>query len=204
MKKLISFILTTLFLIACEGDPNEQIDEGNVKDNFYYSQEIGWKIQIPDGWDVISRSENEARNEKGRELIKESTNIDIEATGLKQLICFQKGKFHMFQSTSELFNLEYEGEYEESKQAVKDILHSTFTNNGIKVDTSSSTMLVGNLLFDRFHITLYGPNGDILLHQDLYSRLINGFDFGVNINYIDDEEKAELTNVWQNSTFEKR
>lgn len=85
---------------------------------------------------------------------------------------------------------------------MKQVLYNTYVSNGIKVDTVSSKARIDNLDFDLFKITVYDPNGKVLLYQDLYSTLRNGLEFGVNLNYITDKEKNELMRVWQNSKFE--
>ncbi len=202
MRIYILIILTFIFLASCKTDPNKQVDEGTVKENIYHSKEIGWTMEIPKGWNITQREVAQEREDKGLKAINEANGIDYDASGLKQLISFQKDRFHIFSSTSEKFELEYDGEYEENKELVKEILYDTYASNGIKVDTISSKEKIDNLEFDLFHITVYGPKGDIILYQDLYCRYKNGFDFGVNLNYLNDKEKTELMRVWKNSKFE--
>lgn len=206
MKNILTIITlsTTLTFISCgQTDPNKQIDEGTVQGDTYASQEIGWTIEIPDGWTVISKDKLEEIDEKGMKAIEEVQEGGFDYSGLKHLISFQKNQFNIFQSTSEPFNLEYEGEWEDNNAGLKELLYATYTNQGIKIDTSSSKTTVDGLDFEVFHITVYGPKGNIILYQDMYSRYINGFDFGVNINYNNDKDKETLMNVWKNSKFKK-
>lgn len=49
---------------------------------------------------------------------------------------------------------------------------------------------------------MYDPDGKVMLYQDMYSKLINGYDFGANLSYINDKEKNELMSAWKNSKFE--
>jgi ribosomal protein L25 (general stress protein Ctc) len=202
MRIYILTILSIVLLISCKTDPNKQVDEGTVKENVYHSKEIGWTIEIPKGWKVTQREESQKREDNGLKAINEANGINYDASGLKQLISFQKDRFHIFQSTSEKFEIEYDGEYEENKILVKELLYDTYASNGIKVDTISSTEKIDNLNFDLFKITVYDPKGKIMLYQDLYSTFRNGVDFGVNLNYINEKEKMELMSVWKNSKFE--
>ncbi|AXP81162.1 hypothetical protein CJ739_2081 [Mariniflexile rhizosphaerae] len=202
MRIYILSILTSIFLISCKTDPNKQVEEGTVQEDIYHSKEIGWTIEIPKGWNVTQKEIVKERENKGLKAINEANGIDYDASGLKQLISFQKDRFHIFQSSSEKFELEYEGEYEENKKMVKEMLYEMYATRGIKVDTISSKEKIDNLEFDLFHITIYGPKGDVILYQDLYCRYINGFDFGVNLNYVNENEKTELMKVWKNSKFE--
>ncbi len=202
MKIKIITLLALIILISCKTNPNKQIDEGKITESTYHSNEIGWTMEIPAGWNVTHKSVSDERTEKGLEAIKESAGIDYDASGLKQLLNFQKDRFHIFQSTSEPFKIEYEGEWEDNNEGLKQLIYETYESRGIKIDTSSSTKKIDNLNFEVFHITMYGPDGKIILYQDMYSRLINGFDFGVNLNYINEKEKNEMMKVWKESKFE--
>lgn len=95
MKKshLISLILVlTILMTSCKLDPNKKIDEGKVEGEIYTSKEIGWTMNIPQGWSVISKNKIEANNEKGRKAIEEVAG-EFNYSGLKHLISFQKNQF---------------------------------------------------------------------------------------------------------------
>ncbi|GAB7087497.1 hypothetical protein [Marinifilum fragile] len=201
MKLYLKVALVLFVMVSCKIDPNKQIDEGKINENTYYSKEIGWTMEIPKGWKITHRSELERRSKKGIEALSETAGIEYDASGLKQLLNLQKDRFHIFQSTSDPFKLEYEGEWEENNKAVQELLYETYSSRGIKVDTSSSKEIIDNLEFQVIHVTLYGPDGKIILYQDMYGRHINGCDFGVNLNYINDKEKSEMLNAWKNSKF---
>ena len=207
MKKIVLTISTGLLiaLSSCgQKDPNENIDEGKVEGNIYTSQEIGWTIEIPKGWTVTDKGEIEKTNKKGLRVLEETIDGEINYDGLKHLISFRKNQFNNLQSTSEPFELEYEGEWEENNSALKNIIYITYLNQGIKVDSSATTIeKIDGLDFYTFSFTIYGPDGDVVLNQIMYSRLINGFDFGVNINYNNDKDRDELLKVFRNSTFKK-
>lgn len=199
--KFIAYI-ALLFFLSCKTEPNKQIDEGKIENGVYHSSEIGWTMEIPNGWKVTLKDSIANMGDRGLDAINETAGIDYDISKLKYLLTFQKGRFNMFQSTSEPFELEYDGEWEENNQAIKELLHETFTSKGIKVDTSSSVAKIDKLEFEVFHITVYGPDGKTLLHQEMYGRHINGYDFGVNLNYQNEEEKNEMMNAWKNSKFE--
>lgn len=175
--------------------PNRQIDEGQVEGEIYTSQEIGWTVNIPQGWTVISKNRIEANDEKGRKAIEEVAG-EFDYSGLKHLISFQKNQFNIFQSTSEPFELEYEGEWEDNNAGLKELIYETYINQGIKVDTSSAKATIDGLDFEVFKSTIYGPDGNVILYQEMYSRYINGYDFGVNINYNNEKDKETMMEVW--------
>lgn len=202
MRTYIFIISTLVLFTCCKTDPNKHVDEGKIIENTYQSSEIGWTMKIPDGWEVTKRNESQRRENKGLKLLNEANDINYDASSLKQLISFQKDRVHSFTAVSEKVEIENNGEYEKNKQLVKELLYNTYASNGIKIDTASSKEKIDNLKFNLFKITVYGPQGDILLYQDLYSTFRNGLDFGVNLNYLREKEKMELMRVWKNSKFQ--
>jgi hypothetical protein len=131
-------------------------------------------------------------------------DAEIDYSGLKNLISLQKDLFNIFQSTSEPFKVEYEGEWEENSAALKEIIYLTYLDQGIKADSSATTTeVIDGLEFQKYSFTIYSPNGKLILGQIMYSRLINGFDFGVNINYNNDKYRDELLMAFRNSKFKK-
>lgn len=207
MRKIIFTIITgiSLSLTSCgQVDPNKNIDEGKIEDNIYTSQEIGWTLEIPKGWTVIDKAITKETNEKGLKAIEETIDEKVDYSSLKNLISFQKNKFNIFQSSSEPFKLEYEGEWEENNANLKDIIFSTYENQGIKVDSSATKIVtIDGLDFQSYSFTIFSPKGDVILRQIMFSRLINGFDFGVNINFNNEKDKNELLKVFMNSKFKK-
>lgn len=199
---LISIIL---FFCSCDHvDPNKQIDEGKVKGTLYESKEIGWSIEIPKDWKIISKDQVEANDEKGKNAIEKSTGQQIDTKALKHLISFQKDQFNTFSSTSEPFKEEFPGEYQQNSKFINEILYNTYTSQGIKADTASGKEIIQGLEFNAFYAKIYGPDGKLILNQILYSRLINGYDFGVNINYNNDQDKKIMMNAFLKSKFTKK
>lgn len=200
----LTLIVCSFTIISCgPADPNEQIDEGRVKDRTYESKEIGWTIKIPKGWTITSKDKVDNNDEKGKNAIEKSTGSEIDITDLKHLISFQKNQFNLFLSTSEPFKEEFPGEYQKKNKELNEIIFKTYTDQGIKADTSSGKEIIQGLEFSTFYTTIYSSEGKVILNQILYSRLINGFDFGVNINYNNEEDKKIMINAWKNSTFAK-
>ncbi|MCS4436690.1 hypothetical protein [Aquiflexum gelatinilyticum] len=207
MKKILfTVVLSISIALGSSGqvDPNKNIDEGKIEGNTYTSNEIGWKMEIPTGWAVVEKEKTKENNEKGLKALQETMDAEIDYSGLKNLISIQKDLFNIFQSTSEPFKVEYEGEWEENSAALKEIIYLTYLDQGIKTDSSATTTeVIDGLEFQKYSFTVYSPNGKFILSQIMYSRLINGFDFGVNINYNNDKYRDELLMAFRNSKFKK-
>jgi len=207
MKKILFTIIAgiSLSLTSCgQVDPNKNIDEGKVEGNIYTSEEIGWTIEMPKGWAFINKEKTKELNEKGLRALEKTMDREVDNSGLKNLISLQKDRFNIFQSTSQPFELEYKGEWEENNAAMKELMYTTYLNQGVKADSSATTIeKIDGLEFHKYSFTIYGPKGEVILKQIMFSRLINGFDFGVSISYNNDEYRDELLKVFRNSKFKK-
>lgn len=205
IKNTAILCMALICFVSCkEIDPNLQIDEGHVEDNLYTSEEVGWQINIPEGWDIVTLEETNDYEEKGLEIVDGITEEDIAASQLKNLISFKKNMFNMFQSDSEIFEIEYEGEYEETVTWLKEFIYEAYHDEGIEVtvsDTSKET--IDGIEFYRYEFKLYDTDDSIVLNQIIYCSLINGYDLGVTINYNDEDYKNEMLKVFRNSKFKK-
>lgn len=198
---ICSLIIFVWLLNSCRIDPNNQVDEGKVENEYYTSQEIGWTIKIPSGWNVMLKDQLDKNQERGMEMVQETVDTVVDYSRLKHLISFQKNRGNVFQSTSEPFELEYDGEFEETNQILKQVITQTYQNQGINVDTLSKSAIIDNLKFDLFHIKMYNPQGELILNQEMYTRLINNYLFSVILTYNNLDYKNEMMKVWTNSEF---
>ena len=205
IKNTVILCIAFIGLFSCkEVDPNNQIDEGNIENNIYKSNEIGWEIEIPKGWDLITMEETDAFQDKGEDLLQTMVEDDIDMSQLRNLLAFKKNAFNMFQSSSEPFEIEDEGEWKENNKALKELLEDAFAQEGIKIKASDiSTEIIDGLEFMVYTFTIYSPDDKVILTQIMYSIWINGFDFGVNINYNDNNYKNEMLTAFRNSRFKK-
>ena len=205
MKNYFNFLAFVLLIASCtQVDPNKHIDEGDVKGNIYKSKEIGWSIKIPDGWDVITKDKIEANDEKGKAALEKTAGGTIDMSGLKHLITFKKNQFNLFASTSEPVKEEYPGEYLANSKSLNKLIFDTYRDQGIQVDSLSGTAIVGGLEFKTFEIKVYSKDKKPILNQIMYSRLVNGFDFGININFNNDADRDVMLKVLKESKFDKK
>lgn len=205
MKINYTLLVTCLlFLAACTSkpkDPNRKVDEGKITGETYESDMIGWTIQVPKGWKITTSGQAEVDDEKGVKEIEKSTGTRISTRGTKHLIGFKKDDFNSFGTTIQPVRTQDDEEYQKSVQELYKIIYNTFTKQGIKVDTSSGTEMIGGKQFFAFYDKLYAADGTVILNQVLYSKIINGYDFAVNINYNNDENKEVLLKAFKSSTF---
>lgn len=203
-KSIFRVPLLLLFtVVACvPKDAAYYVDEGAIDGNTYTSKEIGWTIEIPQGWNLKNTEQAQESAKNGLKAIEETVGTSVDYSSFKNLIGFEKDQFNMFLSTSEPFLLEYEGEWEENNALLKQVIFETYQNQGIPVDSSTSSIeTVSGLDFVTYEFTIYGSAGEIILTQILYCRLINGYDFSVNLNFNNELDKAILLDAFRNSKF---
>lgn len=188
MKKLLAILITGVIILSC-GEPD------GVHGNTYNNNEIGWKIEIPKDWNVTVEDSVEV-------IVGQREDVDEERT-LNHLVGFEEDQFNFFRSTVEPFEIEYEGAWEDNVHLKQKDLLDFFMYHDVKLDTSSFTEKIDELEFDVFYINFSRLFGDVVFHQYIYSRYINGFSFETKITYNDEQAKETMMDVWKNSKFKK-
>jgi len=192
---------------SCGGkvDSNKQIDEGNVENNTYTNQEMGWTIKIPKDWQIISKEGSDNLKEAGANSVEESTGEKVAAGTVKDLVSFKKDDFNSFHSVYEQLESNNKEKWRETNLDVKDMLYNTYLDRGYtKIDSSKIAIVkINGVDFLSYSFVLYAPNDKIVLNQILYSSLRNGNDFAVGILYNNEKDKKTMLDAWLNSTFKK-
>ena len=186
--------------LSCQ--EKKKVDSGSIENNIYVNEETGWKITIPDGWKIMTTDQRNQMNEKGKRAIEDAMGAQVDVEGLRNLIGFQKDIKNIFNSTLEPFVEDYEGEWEENNELIKEILLETYSQNGISAKVSDTKKeKIGGVDFLCFSIIVNLPDNSTFT-QIMYSAFINGYSLGININYTDKKHGEEMINAFKNSTFE--
>jgi len=208
MKKIFTLLLFSLFvnyISTAQSDKVHYFDEGTLDGRVYFCEEIGWSIEVPDDWPLMSLEVQKYYEQRGLDAMESIVDFDIDSSQLKNLISFQKDVFNSFSSTMEPVVLEYEGEYEEINEHLKELLQLTYKSQGIVTKVTETTqVIIDGISFETFEVSLHTPDGDLFLSQLMYSALINGFDFGVCISYNNETDKKAMLDAFKNSTFKNR
>lgn len=197
-------MLAGFLLLAGPGSATAErgLEEGEIRGGVYFSEEIGWSMPVPDGWDVMSRERAAALEARGQESVTSAIGMEIDTEGLKDLLVLQKDDSNAFQSSSQPFVEQYEGEWAETNLGVRDILIDTYVNAGLEVEYSDIlTEEIDGVPFQVYQLLVYGPDGNALLAQTMYSTLLNGFDFGAGLTYNSTENRDQLLEAWRASKF---
>ena len=192
IKKTIILIgLLTLF-VSCEKD----------KKNSYTNKNIGWTIDIPKNWNVISKRNSEITKKKALDLINKEIEQKIDASGLITLLSFQKNQINAFQSGLKTLDPVYQKLWKEYNIGLKEQVYKLYKSQGYKINVSEMTTIkIDGINFYTYEFKI--RNDNVNFNQLIYSGLINNIVLAVNINYNNESDKKEMLDSWLNSKFEK-
>lgn len=203
--KLKLFVLAAIAAACVSSCKNNSKapDEGTVKGQVYTDSTLGWTITIPQGWEMMTHAQLKALEQKGSDALQQSTGKKISTTDLKYLVNFRKDQFNTFSATLQPFDGTQQ-QYDSNTVSVDNLLYQTFKSQGIPADTASGKATIQGLNFRVFYCTINNPNGGVLLQEALFSRFMNGNDFGISITYNNDENKKAMMDALMNSSFSKK
>lgn len=209
MKKVFAIVLiSAVFLMACKmhqtlKDKQAEISTGVIDSNFEYTcSEVGWKTQLPKDWDLLTKDETEKVNETGQKAFEESTGDSVDMSSLRELVNLKKNAFNSFISTIEKYDEDSLGNFDKHNEEGNQLIKDTYISKKIKFDSREGTEKIDNIDFHTFEIKLYKPGSDdVLLIQKMYSALLKGYDFGMMMNYNNDNDKQTLLKIIEGSKF---
>jgi hypothetical protein len=170
----------------------------------YIFKGVGWKIFLPEGFNVIDSIDNTVRNERGKKAIENANDIKADISETITLISATKDTYNCFNSTITPFDLKKDGNWEETSQTVKDMVYITFVKKmpDAKVDSATTTEIIDGLSFNKFRVTVT-INDKTLFNSFLLSKLYKGYDFGISYVYINEKTKEKIEEMLKNSKFTK-
>ena len=190
--------ITFSVLIGCNSIATK---EEKSSSNSYTSQEIGWTVEIPSGYKLTSQAKKNADDQKGKEATEKVYHGELKKDSIKHLLSFMRNQFNSFDSTIEPYEEAKAGEYVANQILIRNLIFDTYQEQGIKVDTSSVNSSLKGQSFNAFYLKIFGPNGDIVINQIMFSKILKGYDFGVQINYNNEADKKALVSAFMNASF---
>lgn len=198
---ILFFVLTSAISCKEVNKSNNLFDEGFIKNNTYENKELGWQIEIPQGWKITTRAKRDASEKKGKNAMEKTLKKEMNTKNVKKLIAFQKNKANSFTSSSVLFNEESQGQYEKYiKNSINEI-YTVLISYGAYNDTATGKEEIQGLEFKTAYFTFYSSKGKKLFNQIYYNKLINGNDLSITITYNNVLDKEIMLNALRNSKF---
>ncbi|WP_417351763.1 hypothetical protein [Flavobacterium alkalisoli] len=173
-------------------------------EKFYYKN-LGWTIVLPEGFEVLSETKTQELKDVGANAIEEVYEVDLEGQMIPNttLFALRKGWQNYFEANIQSFDVQIDGDYEESCKGMSEIVVETFTSKmaGAKIEVSNGREMIGKREFIRYTYSISLPNG-IKLTTIFFNSLFDKTDLTVNILYINDSDGEIMLKLFRESTFE--
>ena len=201
-----------LCLVSCEKkqtiEVKQRLVENGILDNSlaYSAEEVGWKASIPHEWKLMTPGEKAKLGGAGKKEMEKITGGPIDTSQLRDLINLTKDKFNSFLSTIEPFNEATDGPYAEKQKELNKLLLDTYKNAGVKLGkVATGKETVDGLEFLTWEIEVLHPSKNaVIMTQKMYSRLINGYDFGMTMSTNNEKDRQVLSAIVTSSKFSKQ
>jgi hypothetical protein len=206
---MLILVMTFLTMISCRNGNQPEVkttqeNKPKAKPLSYTSKEIGWTIEIPEGWKIEDQQKVKADINEGKKALgKKGIELSISGNEIN-LITFRKNQLSKLQSTAIPYKEEYRGSWEDAFHMIKKQIYDGFNSLGVRVDSASNQSEIDGLKFEVFILTIHDKKDRILMHQLMYRTLIKGFDFVINITYDEEMNGMQAIEAWKNSKFDKQ
>lgn len=201
MRYFIFFLLFGAFF-GCNFKSNSQTPE-KANDPVYVFEPVGWKMKIPDGYEILSREEGNRLTEKGFKSIRESVGQDFEVQPHQDLLSFRKDRFNVFISSSQVMDSLEFYPHEEVHNGVVEIMLKTYQDSGMKVEHKRGSEIIYGRSFITDEFKLYTPEGRHFLTQLMFTTLFGDIELSATASWNQDQFRDEMLKAWRSSAFKK-
>jgi hypothetical protein len=189
MKKILLSLLFYSITTAVFGQTTRNI------------KEFGWIIEIPAGFDTVSKADWLKMQNRGEDAI-EDVYGEMEMTKPRVVFVFNNSPTNYFEANYMKFDPAVDGDFNKSCIEVGNVLYETFKVQipTAKLDTSYTKMKVDHLTFETFKLDInFAP--DKVLHVYMFSRLFGKKMLTVNIMFLDAEAGDQMLKAFFKSKF---
>lgn len=190
--KITAFCFVSFLVYGC-----------TTENKTFHAPEIGWTINLIDGWDIESARKVDQDIHEGLALI-ENSGESVYVSGKEiGLFVLRSDEITKFQATIIPFEETYENEWNDKYPQIKDVIYSIFASQSVQVDSTSSKETIDNIAFEVFNIKL-SQNGSTLMEQNMYRTYIKGYDFIINMSHNSINDKKAMLATLRASKFDKK
>lgn len=169
------------------------------------NKEVGWKIEVPKGWEVASETEGLAHHKKEIQKIDLRLNHESSTDELINLLKITKNEVSTLAISAEPVYEEVLGEWELNNEIARKFLIAAYRFGDSTANVSEpTTVTINGLDFITYSISYSKQGSDTVTKQNVYSAFYNGYDLSASITYLEDEMKDEMLAIWNSSQFEIR
>jgi len=191
MRKLL-IIIIIYSLSSCSQKPTRH----------FTFNEIGWTIELPDGFEVLDSANSAARMEKSKKTVEASTDDKIVALNTRHLIVAKKNVSNYFICSLTPYIELTPGSWQSSIQKIRDLSFELLVKKfpSAQFDTLTSSITIDSLSFSKF-LTAGKEDGKLLYHSVMLSKLYKIYDLKISYVCDDFSIEKEIEEMLRNSKF---
>ncbi|RYG44462.1 MAG: hypothetical protein EOO01_19465 [Chitinophagaceae bacterium] len=194
------FILLLFFAASLCSFKKSFAQEGYRK---LFLKEVGWTISLPTDFELIDSADQAARQQRGKDRIEKSNDIEVDVKELRTLVSAKSG-FNYFAATIAPFDKNGDGDYVTASREANRVVYITMQENmpDATIDSFSNSQVIDGLRFSKFVMNIkISPTANMTMI--IISKYYKGFDFGISYLYLNDKAKKQIEDMIANSTFTK-
>ncbi|MOA09005.1 hypothetical protein D3C78_1288110 [compost metagenome] len=208
MGLLTVILVLTMALVTACGDAKKEIGLGTTANGSYTNDYFGVTLSFPSEWTFQDEESREKLMEASAEIIAgddESKKKQLDLASMKTLNLLVASQYPLdsgqlgpsvvivAEKVSLLQGVKNGKDYLEASK--KFMIESQLPYDYKDITTTK----VGGKDMDMMQVTI--ENGDMVITQDYYSSIIDGYAFNIIITYADDAMKAETDKIVQSVSF---
>lgn len=168
-----------------------------------FVKEIGWKISIPENFEVVEDSIQKNLNEKGAKLMGEANEVKISTNEIRNLFSTHNGN-NLLYATIISFSEKKDGSYLKANEKMREMLYRTFAEKTpqAQLDSNTTSVTIDTLPFEKFTLGISLNKRPLITMCVLY-RLYRGFDLGITYLYMNDWAQKAIEKAIFQSKFVK-
>ena len=209
MTRWSHLLLCTLLLAGGDASPAAPatVIEGQSAPGRYDDPVLGWSMQRPPGWSVMSPDEVDAQARKGRALLEETLGERVEMNHTN-LLHLRSNRKSVFTSTREYYD-ESAGPYAAVQETLFQAVRESFATADIPIRVERRRETIDGVAFQLMQVSMRARDDESreIMQQYLYNALVRNQCFTVTVTAVTTVDDAELEaglRAWRASKFAKR
>ncbi len=199
MRLYLLYCSCLVMNLACLAQQADSLTRN--KNRVYNNSIIGWKMEVPDNWKIIS----------GDAFINYVNRKDasINMAKINPMLVFQKDSNNYFISTFQLYGdtvkskWEYFMEQRDSTLLMRYYQRAKKEHLDVTFSSRTRMLSINERWFIIYELNKYGPDSLVTGSTILYSRLVNDSTFTAAIHSNNDSNKNVMMKAFEQSSFSR-
>lgn len=201
MRLAILALSIILFVLAsCNSEVNTAKER--TQPYAYFNENIGWKLNVPVGYQIIEGDQLYENNKEGIEQTEQTSGQKMDTALLVNAFSFQKDSSTIFQSIVLPNAYDSLQEWIQNNQGVKSLFYTMYSDQGVIVDSTETVITtISGKDFYQYDLKLKNEKGEVKMLQTFFNAVFGNYELNVTIVSDNDSGKNELIEIFKTSVF---